>query len=130
MASVRDRHLFEIIQIGEIGWEDRFTIWDVLDKHRKFWGMPYRAIVTEDFKLYAHKAQAQVNNDFPSVRFIGILDSYCHTRNVPLVFQMASVRKSVKVLDEHKDLIKSSPHSRDAYQHLRYYIVVQGNRNS
>lgn len=87
----------------------------------------FNTVVVEDFRLYAHKSDAQINNDFPSVQAIGMIKMVCHLHcRKEIVFQMASAAKGVGL---EPDVLKAirSPHVRDAYRHIKYYILLSKN---
>lgn len=116
--SGRDFHL---LLTGVIPWNERFF-------QTKYILRQYRPdfIVVESFRLYRHKAESQIGKDFPSAQMIGIICAYAYdTVGLEGIrLQPASVRSSVKVLDDHKRMVGASPHIQDAYRHLRYYIIV------
>lgn len=112
-----------LLRVIEIPWERRFALRDLL------WNegsqpVPDKVII-ESFRLYAHRAQSQVNNDFPSVRVIGIVEAALHEFGWldKLVFQPASVRSRVVVASPYREQLRS-PHTHDAFQHIRYYYVT------
>lgn len=111
---------FWLKECGEITWGERNSSIDlVLRLHSP------QVIIVESFRLYAHKSTDQINNTFPSVRIIGCIEQAAHQYglSLPLIEQSAALRKRVRILDEHKSMITSN-HVRDAYQHLRYCIVM------
>lgn len=116
---------FDLMDVRAIPWEHRFN--EIMYQIEEF-GPTY--VVVESFKLYPHAAQAQIGQEFPSSQVIGIIgaamyqylgDSYVEES---LKFQPANVRSSVSVLDVHREMVGSSPHTRDAYRHLRYFVIV------
>jgi hypothetical protein len=111
---------FFVIEAAEYDWEGRFRIGDLLDRYRP------SVVVVENFRLYAHSARNQINSPFPSARVIGVVDTFCWERGIEVVMQMPAMRSSVTVLDEHKPILEGSPHTADAYRHLRYYILMNG----
>lgn len=84
-------------------------------------------IVFENFALYAHKAKAQVGNEFPSSQVIGIVKLYQELNpQINIYKQPAS---SAKQLISDKDLqllecYSTSPHTRDAARHLCYFLIT------
>lgn len=110
--------VFEVISAVALPWERRFRLDEYIS------GMDY--VVIERFSLYASHKDTMVNNEFPSVRIIGIVDYICYLRNLDdrMYFQPASVMGNVKVLPEHEKYIPPGEHARDAYKHIRYFILV------
>ena len=112
---------FILLQTGVIEWPNRFKVVKfVLEAQRPDF------IVVESFRLYPHKAQSQIGADFPSAQMIGFISAYAHdTVGIEGIrLQPANVMSSVRVLDQHKRMVGASPHVKDAYRHLRYYIIV------
>lgn len=117
-----------------VTWENRFTLDELI------WGMPITkfddfsppvpppdAVVVESFRLYAHAAANQINHDFPSVRIIGIVETVLNAAGCldRLFFQPASIRQSVQIPEEVKETLGSSPHTQDAYCHVRYFVITK-----
>lgn len=84
-------------------------------------------VVCERFALYARKAAAMTNNEFPAVQVIGVVRYLAETLNVPVHFQPASaihsggslsplMRPLVDALE-----VKGS-HARDATAHGLWYV--------
>lgn len=110
---------FDLLAAGEVGWYDRFSLRELI--------LPdIQHIVVESFRLYAHKAEDQINNSFPSVHIIGMVEAFAWLLNINsrIVYQPASVRTGVQVLPEHEAEVIGSAHMHDAYQHLRYYVLT------
>lgn len=107
----------KLLAAFELAWNDRFKLYE----------MAYypAVIVIEDFRLYEHKAMSQVNSDFPSVKIIGMMELVCYLTGTTLVTKMPSVKNSVKILEEHKEMLGKSPHIQDAYKLLRYYAILR-----
>lgn len=118
-----DGFQFDVMACREIVWVERFAL--------RHYVPAVDWIVTESFTLYESKKDSQVNSYFPSVRVIGILEALVNempgVRLDPedIVFQGASQRKSVKVQEKHLMFVRGSAHKRDAYQHLRYFIIMK-----
>jgi hypothetical protein len=121
-----DGDTFEVVKSTTIVWEERFELVPQLLVGTDKAPLP-DVIVVEMFRLYGHKAQAQVGNDFPSSQMIGVIQTYAHMLNLldKVVLQPASVMSRVKILDEHAPSLHRSEHARDAYKHLRYYVVTE-----
>lgn len=109
---------FEFINAGEILFDSRFEELDRLFKTYQ----PHHVVI-EDFILYKDKAVAQAGSRIPSSRIIGAVDYICFKYGIALTFQTASSRKSVRIPDAIKERFPSA-HARDAYQHLRYYVIL------
>ena len=127
-----------IIEIGEIKAKDfasRMEYHDAvlslaLNKNK------VDVIVCENFRLYQHKAQAQVHSELETPRIIGALEYCAWLKQMPLYFQMAvDVKKRFsdeimlenKILDKHKNalyfnFIKTNDHIRDAMRHYYYFV--------
>ena len=119
---------WRVVDAKEIAWVNRFTLRPLLAD--PFIGLPLPSfVVCEQFTLYAHKAYDQVGSHFPAVRVIGTLEAYLDELGIldRLIFQGASVRERVTVLDKHASMIHG-PHITDAYQHVRYFIVTNAEK--
>jgi hypothetical protein len=117
---------FSIVKSSTINWSDRFAgIRDSLLGNSDA-QLP-SVVIAESFRLYAGKARDQINNSFPSVHVIGIISTYMFEYGIldRLVLQPASVMSRVMLLKEHVPSLLKSEHARDAYRHLRYYIVTK-----
>jgi hypothetical protein len=110
---------FNLEQAIEIRWDARFDALIALVPTLDW-------IIYERFALYASHAKAQINNEFPSVQFIGALQlaAFMANKSNRLVQQPAHERRQIKVLEEHKELLAGSAHKRDAYQHLRLFCLL------
>lgn len=126
-----------INEIGEIRASDynsRMEYYDALMK-LVFEDRQIDVIVCENFRLYKHKAQAQVHSLLETPRIIGALE-YTAWKNVkPIYFQMASDVKSrfsdeimleKNIIQKHKNtyyfnFIKTNDHMRDAMRHYYYF---------
>lgn len=85
-------------------------------------------IVLERFKLFGNQRtmQAQINSEFPSVRIIGIVETYAHLYGLHsrIVFQEPNDRKSAQIPKQDWAQIGPSDHVKDAYRHARYYTLT------
>lgn len=93
-------------------------------------------IVCENFRLYQHKAQAQVHSLLETPRIIGALEYMAWQKLVPIYFQMAvDVKKRFSdelllkdgTLTKEKNglyfkEIKTNDHMRDAMRHFYYFV--------
>lgn len=124
-----DSRDFTLDDSYEVEWDKRFSRFHDLLSQLSRCSEPVGAIVLERFVLYPNEAHNLGYSDFPSVQIIGIVGAYAHVWGLSdhIVMQTASQRKSVQILDEHYHTLRDqrSKHIRDAYQHLRYYIVMQ-----
>lgn len=120
-ARLHDNGDFEVVRAIEIVWDRRFDLWPLI-VHPETDHLPTTAVM-ESFFLYPHEFHHQVGKDFPSVRVIGIVDLCCHLASpqIPIVFQTAAQVKNVKLLHD----LPASEHIRDAYRHIRYYVVTR-----
>lgn len=62
---------------------------DLIDGLYAIYGSRLR-VVLEDFMLYAHKAESQINSRFETPKLIGLIQYHCWSRNIPIVFQTAT----------------------------------------
>ena len=96
-------------------------------------------VVLEDFKLYANKANSQINSRFETPKLIGILELYCYNNNIPVFLQSANEVKerwSDNIL-VNKKLVEqkgnkfyacgsiTSDHIRDAIRHGMHFITFK-----
>lgn len=120
-ARVRHYKDFDLLEVGDITWEVCLpTLCRLIQSSH-----PQVTIIVEDFRLYAHAAKDLINNSFPAVKVIGRLEAlqYIYRPDADLLLQMPAERMSVKILLEHEDTLRGTHHARDAYRHLRYYLV-------
>lgn len=117
---------FEILESFEIPWASRFLDVSGLLNRRKD---ALRRLIVEDFVLYENKAQDLIGHGFPSPEFRGVVKTYAFEMGLLHLWmdQLAAVRKSVRVLEEHRPLLAPGQHCLDAYQHARYCIAVEIN---
>ena len=127
-----------IVEIGEIRAADYPTR---MDYHNAVLSLALNekkvdVIVCENFRLYQHKAQAQIHSLLETPRIIGALEYCAWQKNVPLYFQMAvDVKKrfSDEILLKNGTLkkeknaicfkeIKTNDHMRDAIRHFYYFV--------
>ncbi len=102
-------------------------MWDTIEAATKHTLEPKahqpRIAIVERFTLYRHKAQDQIGSSFPSAEVIGIIRTWCFLFGLEMVRQPASVLERVGIPAEHAPQIMRSPHARDAYGHVRYFIL-------
>lgn len=124
-ARITGARTYSIIDAYQISWEDRFSA-----IKNTLYSADHRPdiVVVEDFRLYPHAAQHLINNSFPAVRVIGIIEAFCYEARIKLEFQTPASRKSTVVPDEDRPLVRQLKHSLDAYLHLRYWVLLNGKR--
>lgn len=103
-------------------------------------GLHTLTVVVEDYLLYADKLEAQTYSKCETPRLLGILEYWCYSRNIPIVFQTAALVKkrwSNEIL-LHKGILTKenkcyrfdgepiSEHCRDAIRHGMHYITFKG----
>lgn len=136
IADVYGTNNFEVLKALHLDYAERFKgLQNLLIEYQP------TLVIIENFRLYKHKAQSLIHNEFLPVRMIGAIESalyYYDSLNLdnfvngymvtptPVVFQMAIEIKGkppVAVLPEHKPLLKGLKHATDAYKHLRVYTL-------
>jgi hypothetical protein len=121
VAQWESGRTFLVTRAEEMFWGERFSkVKRTLQTYKPSY------TVVEAFRLYPHRAQSQIGKDFPSAQLIGIIQSYAYELGLldSVVLQPAASRSSVKIAPEHKSVLGSSPHIKDAYAHVRYFIIV------
>ena len=124
-ARLTGARSYSLVDAFQVAWEDRFTVIRNTLLDQKY---PPEMVVVEDFRLYPHAAVHLINNSFPAVRVIGIIEAYCYEAMIAVDFQTPSMRKSTIVPDEDRAAVRSLKHSLDAYLHLRYWVLLNGKR--
>lgn len=119
---------YELNTAVQIPWDQRADLYQWLAVlHNSSLGLTrdLDAIVIEDFVLYANKAKDQINSRFPSVSVIERVTVYAEQLGCAnkIKMQMAGLRKSVLIPEEHYAILKRQQHAIAAYQHLRYYFL-------
>jgi hypothetical protein len=114
---------FEVLFIDQIPWNRRFRMREFIQ------GVHH--IVIERFALYASHSKDMINNEFPSVRIIGICEAYMNEFDMldAVTYQPASVMTNVAILPQHAEYVKGSEHKKDAYRHGRYFILMHRDRS-
>jgi hypothetical protein len=101
-------------QINTETSEDFIHLWDFMIDHS-----PY-CIYYESFRLYAHKSQAQINNEFITCQVIGIIKLWAEMNKISINQTTPQKVKSIwtdqklKKFGFHKP---SQPHANDAMRH-------------
>lgn len=57
--------------------------------NEKVWENTKTEIVIENFRLYGHRASAQINSEMETVRLLGHLEMWCFNENIKINYQMA-----------------------------------------
>jgi len=107
-----------------------------LGKMLQYWLESVQApdlVIYETFRLYAHKAQALVMDDFIAPQVIGVIRYLCVKYMVPTETQSASKGKGVplSMVAERLDFANREPdsgHQYDACRHALAYILGEYNR--
>ncbi len=115
---------FEPYRAYEIKWGDRLG--QTLDDLKRGAHTPWKAVIIEDFKLYPSKAKAQSRSGMPSSLMIGAIQAFCYVLDLsPPVLQSPSIKARSLILPEHRELLGTSAHVKDAYKHLRYWFMTE-----
>lgn len=98
---------------------------NILPLHRIIKVLNPDLVVIEDYRVYAHKANAHTWNALYTPKLIGALQYMCQLWNIPYVMQMASSKQfctdsKLKIWGYYK---KASKHSMDAVRHGCYYLL-------
>lgn len=118
-------HPFTPIMMREIEWDEHWgfmsEMHDVLYNNQS----KHIVMVVENFRLYAHEAQHQINSDFPSAQIIGVCKYIAAITRTELVLQMASVKRQFPSGELRKwfppnTKLPTSLHIRDAISHAMY----------
>jgi hypothetical protein len=110
--------VFQVLHCKSVKWDDRFKI-----------GLGLTAsishVVIEEFRLFGHRAKEQTNSVFPSVRVIGMVETcmYLHGILDRLHFQQPGQMKGVEILPGDEVYMDGTEHTKDAYRHMRGYIL-------
>lgn len=84
------------------------------------------AVVCEDYRIYAHKADTHIGNKLFTPRLIGKIEFLCEMNSLPLAFQLAGAAKRFCTDDKLKEwgyYHKAQKHSRDSIRHGCYYLL-------
>lgn len=120
LAKYNEGFDFDVLAAIDIPWNER---WDVAGNIIQ---LRPAHIVVERFVLYKHKMVDQINSDFPSVRVIGIAELawWANCPDSTWIEQPASERKNVEILPQHRPLFAKLHHAKDAYMHVRYFVIM------
>lgn len=86
----------------------------------------YKVFIIEDFKLYQHKAQAQVGSKMDAPLAIGKIEMTARACGIQVVKQMASVLKIASMWSGVKKRGAHWPDQDSAYNHGYYYLHRKG----
>lgn len=103
-------------------------------------------LVIEDYILYGHKAESQINSHMETSKLIGVLQHHCWVKNIPYTMQLASEVKNRwtdNILHHSKYIMllgrfyvlplqtktKLSTHCRDAIRHAVHYANFKNGRS-
>ena len=127
-----------IIEIGEVKASDYTNRMEYTDAvfNVVFKKNSVDMIVCENFRLYAHKAKAQIHSLLETPRIIGALEYIAWKEPKPIYFQMASdvkqrfsdeIMLEKNIIQKHKNayyfnFIKTNDHMRDAMRHFYYFV--------
>ena len=105
-------------------------------------------VVIEDYLLYAHKSESQINSRMETCKLIGVLQHHCWAQQIPYLMQIPAEvknrwtneilhhKKFIAVCDQHLIIpntkIQLDRHALDAVRHAAHYVTfkngVQGER--
>lgn len=109
-------------------WSQHLTIIDeFMRKHPK-----ETILVIEDYRLYASKADSQINSRMETCRLLGLIQWYCFFKNYPMVFQQAAEVKhrwEDHVVKKHIELPKINRHELDSIRHALHYFTFKNDLN-
>lgn len=89
-------------------------------------------VVIERFNLYPGMAKSLAWNSFYPCEVIGVVKCYCMQHGIAIVEQAPSVKKYAGGLKDDwaqlKHTVRTTEHTKDAYQHLKYYLRNGGKK--
>ena len=134
----------KIISFGQLKAKDYETRYDYWLAHARLIDeIEPDEMAIEDFRLYGHKAKAQINSEMETSKMIGYLQMYVNS--IPYKMQQASqakprftdeilIRKGYIVKDDNNRIyingVNVSGHIVDALRHAAYYKLVQRKRKN
>jgi len=83
-------------------------------------------VVCEDYRVYQQKLESHAFSPVLTLRLIGAIDYICHTKGIPITYQMATTAKGFctdKKLQDWDYWQSGLKHSRDAIRHGCYYLL-------
>lgn len=88
---------------------------------------PLKVIIYEDYRLFGHKAKAQIGSKMPASVAIGSILTLAHRTGAPTVNQEARIKT---IAQKWTQLKPPSNHAQshwvDAYNHGAYYLINEG----
>lgn len=107
----------ELILSGQDKWTLK-ELWEFIDYRQP------TQILYERFSLYAHKAQQQINSEFPTVQNIGVIKLYAELYSIPIFVQTAQQGKAIWTDDKLKrfNFFTKNHHANDAIRHGLTYL--------
>lgn len=134
----------EVLDFGTICATDYRTVQDYWNAHEQLilnFNKRYRSVIVvfEDYLLYAHKTQDQINSRMETPQLLGILKYLLDKNNIAYTIQTASEVKRRWTEDIltwknlllkkgeyyyircHNDYVKTNRHIRDAYKHAIHF---------
>lgn len=119
--------MFIVSEVYELIWSQRFEIKKVIRTLAP--RIPY--IIVEEYRIFPDKAIEQAWSKVPSAQMIGIIEAVaddCHLLH-NVFYQKPSQISNTRVLDRDEPLTRSArDHKRDAYKHLRYFVLMNNGR--
>ena len=122
VIAIYDHQKFEVQQAYTIRHDD-----ECMESLEGVIGMLLpKPVICESFRLYAHKAKAQIRSTFPTIEMIGMLKAVCwwHALDAPIM-QSPTCKGEVAIMH---DGVGDSPHVKDAYRHFRYWWLTEYRR--
>lgn len=83
-------------------------------------------IVHEVYAVYEWKADSHSWSQVPTLHVIGCLETLCHQKGIPYLWQTAQIAKNFCTDDRLKEwgfYIKGQRHARDSIRHGTYYLM-------
>jgi len=138
LMNSRAGRFHEIGKISALGYKSDVEYWRAhLDLIEEMVRQYQLILLVEDYLLYAHKAEEQINSRFETSQLIGVIKYYAYRKNIPLYLQRAAevktrwnntilLRKGIlKQHGRHLYLpdcdVEVSKHELDAIRHAMHY---------
>jgi len=121
VVTIFDHQKFELVQVGEFAYAGIIgSLSTMLEDFKP------KVVICESFRLYQHKAKAQIHSSFPTVEMIGMLKAVCWLNGLDdPIMQSPTCKGNVNILPRHRLTVGSSPHVQDAYRHFRYWWITE-----
>jgi hypothetical protein len=108
-----DKRITKADNIEAVKFTAMADYWDahiqLIEKYRDRYKERF-CVIIEDFLLYAHKADSQINSHMETSKLIGVLQHYCWVHEIPYHMQSASevkTRWADPILEYNKYIIKN-----------------------